>query len=87
MSLAYIYSWEETVLYINLQCHFDQNTTSLVIFIFTAEETEAWSVNSHQVHQSRTRGFISPPVPHYWTLTWLTVFVEGEKGGEEEMSL
>lgn len=57
------------------------------IFIFTAEETEAWSVNSHQVHQSRTRSFISPPAPHYWTLTWLTVFVEGEKGGEEEMSL
>lgn len=48
-------------------------------FIFTAEETEVWSVNTHQVHQSRTRSFISPPAPHHWTLTWLPGFVEGKK--------
>lgn len=56
-------------------------------FIFTAEETEAWSVNTHQVHQARTRSFIFPPAPHYGILTWLTGFEEGEKGEEEEMSL
>ena len=56
-------------------------------FIFTAEETEAWSVNTHQVHQARTRSFIFPPPPHYGALTWLTGFEEGEKGEEEEMSL
>ena len=53
-------------------------------FVFTAEETEVWSVNTHQVHQSRTRSFISPPAPHYWALTWQPGFVEGEKGEEEE---